>query len=138
MFRQSFALLVLMLVAVPALAWGLEDPVTVTAQRAAELGMIVRSKASGPEAVGVELEFPTTGALQKYQRVELALRDGKKTLLFTTLKEEQTPAGHMIVRFVLDRSKVPQCQLKVVTQDGLSRVGYTLPLKDFIDLENVR
>ena len=138
MLRQSVAVSAVMLLALPGLAWALEEIETVSPERAAELGMIVRAKAAGAAAVGVELEFPTTGELTKFARVELSMREGKKTLFFTELKEEKSPAGHTIVRFLTDRSRVPQITLRVVTQDGLSRVARELAMKDFVDLGKAR
>jgi hypothetical protein len=138
MFRQFLVVWAVILVAVPGVAWGLEEIATLTPEEAAKAGMIVRAQASGPEAVGVQLELPTKGELQHFARVELSIRDGKKTVLFTTLKEERSPEGHVTVGFVLARSLLPQCTLRVVTQDGLSRIAREMAMKDFVDLGKLR
>jgi hypothetical protein len=138
MSKLSVAVLAVAFVALPGLAWALEDVITLTPQQAVALGMIVRAKASGSEAVSVELAFATTGALQKYERVELTIRDGKKLVVFTRLKEEAPMPGHVSVYFIADRAKIPECTLKVVTQDGLSRIGRVLPMKDFVNVADDR
>lgn len=128
-----------LLVALPTLASALEEIESVTPQRATELGMIVRAEAAGPEAVQVELEFPTTGELKGFRRVELKIEEGEKAIFSATLKEETSASGHVIVRFYADRARIPQFELKVVTVgDALSRVGHVLALKDFVDLQKVR
>jgi hypothetical protein len=132
------ALSAVLLLALPGLAWALEEEVTLSPQEAAKLAMIVRAQASGPEAVGVELEFPATGELLHYRRVELDISYGKKRVLFTTLAETSSPAGHKIVGFTAARTMVPQIQLRVVTQDGLSRVARVLVLKDFVNVNDLR
>jgi hypothetical protein len=121
------------------LASALEDVVTITPAQAAELGMIVRAKASGPDAVTVVLEFPTTGELKNHAGVGLTMEDGRKVIFSTRMREERTPDGHVIVSFSADRARLDQIKLKVASQgDGLTRIGRVLPMKDFIRLDQLR
>jgi len=127
------------LLAIPGVTCALEDIELVTPARATELGMIVRAQAAGPDAVAVDLEFPTTGELKGFRGVELRIEDGKKLIFSSTLKEERSEQGHVVVRFYADRARIPQIELKVATRgDALTRVGHVLPLKDFVDLTKVR
>ena len=136
---QSVAVSAVLLAVLPTLACALEEIENVTRQRATELGMIVRAEAAGPDAVHVELEFPTTGELKGFRRVEIRIEDGKKLIFSSALKEETSASGHVIVSFYADRARIPQFELKVVTVgDALSRVGRVLALKDFVDLEKIR
>lgn len=137
--RILFSILTVLFAAVPGLAFALEEIENVTPERATELGMIVRAEAAGPDAVAVDLEFPTTGELKGFRGVELRIEDGKKLIFSSTLKEERSEQGHVVVRFYVDRARIPQIELKVATQgDALSRVGHVLAMKDFIDLTKVR
>jgi hypothetical protein len=136
---RSLAVSAIFLAVFPLAASALEDVDDVTRERAAELGIIVRAKAAGPDAVGVELEFPTSGELKGFRRVEFRIEDGKKLIVASTLKEEESQPGHVVVSFYADRGRIPQIELKVVTVgDALSRVGHVLALKDFVDLEKLR
>ena len=92
---QSVAVSAVLLAVLPTLACALEEIENVTRQRATELGMIVRAEAAGPDAVHVELEFPTTGELKDFRRVEIRIEDGKKLIFSSTLKEETSASGHL-------------------------------------------
>ena len=139
MFRQSVAVSAVLLAAFVNLASALEDVITITPQQAADLGMIVRAQAAGPETVSVQLEFPITGELKNHQGVGLTIEDGRKVIFSTTLREERTPAGHVIVSFSADRARLDQITLKVSTRgDALTRIGRVLAMKDFVGLEKLR
>src|SRR5207253_10501558 len=66
--------------------------------KAKELGMEIRAQPSGPEAVRIELEFPTKGELNLFSRVNLEISDGKKTLLSSSLlpEKESKPARILV------------------------------------------
>ena len=139
MFMRSVVLSAVILATFPTLVCALEDIYTVTRQQATDMGLIFRAKAAGPDAVSVELEFPTTGALKGFQGVQLRIEDGKRLLFYSMLREETLESGHVVVSFYVDRARIPQCELKIATRgDGLTRVGHILPLKDFVDLTKVR
>ena len=71
-----------LLVFAPSRCFALMTVQEVSKERAKELGMEIRSKAAGPNAVWVELEFKTEGELKRFSpennsRVELEIRDGE-------------------------------------------------------------
>jgi hypothetical protein len=136
---RSVAISSIILLALPALASALEEIEIVTKERATELGMIVRTEAAGPDAVHVELEFPIAGELKGFTDVHLEIKTGKKVLFSSSLREDRSQPGHIIVAFYADRARLPEFTLKVGARgDALSRVGHVLPLKDFVDLEKIR
>jgi hypothetical protein len=136
---RSLAISAIVVLALPTLGFALEDPVNVDNELATKLGMIVRAKAAGPDAVSVELEFPTTGDLKGYTGTTVEIKSGKKLLFYSTLRDEPSQPGHVVVNFHLDRSRLPETTLKVTSRgDALTRVGYILALKDFVDLDKVR
>src|SRR5882672_8339154 len=72
----------------------------VSPTRAKELGMEIRAQPSGPDAVRIELEFPTRGELKLFSRVNLEISDGKKPLLSSSLlPEKDSKPGRILVNF---------------------------------------
>jgi hypothetical protein len=136
---RCLAISAIFVLSLPTLGFALEDPVNVDNVLATKLGMIVRAKAAGPDAVAVELEFPTTGDLKGYTGTSVEIKSGKKLIFFTTLRDVPSQPDHVIVSFYLDRARIPETTLKVTARgDALTRVGYILALKDFVDLDKVR
>lgn len=108
----------------------------VTKPRAKELGMEIRAKAAGPEGVKVTLEFDAKGELTSFSRVDLEMREGAKLLFSTTLREQKSAPGHVVVSFVVDRSHLDNVALRVVTSEpALGGAGYDVRVKDFVDVE---
>jgi predicted nicotinamide N-methyase len=110
----------------------------VSKERAKELGMEIRSNAAGPNAVRVELEFETKGELKSFVRVDLIIREGEKSLLFATLREEQSKPGRVVVSFAADRAILDKITLRVVAGAPMNLAGYDIRVKDFVELEKVR
>ena len=116
----------------------------VSKERAKELGMEIRSKAAGPDAVLVELEFETKGELrnfspERFSRVELRIVEGERSLLTAALQEKRPSPGHVVVSFAADRAQLDKITLTVVVGSGqLSGGGYELRLKDLVELEKLR
>ncbi|HEV3145559.1 MAG TPA: hypothetical protein VGZ47_16820 [Gemmataceae bacterium] len=134
----KFSVVLVLLLAMPSLGCAFESIDIVTKERAKELGVEIRWNPAGPDAVRVVLEFETKGELKSYTRVELAMHEGDKLLMSSTLREEEAKPGHVVVSFAADRKKLPQIQLRVVTQNGGERTGYEISVKDFVDLEKLR
>jgi hypothetical protein len=135
------SVLAFLLAAAPSLCCALEDTVTVTPEQAKELGLEIKAKASGKDAVFVVLEFETNGKLKGYSRAELEMKDEGKLLLRSTLREDKSPSGRVVVSFAADRTKLSELTMKVVieyTDGGAGRVGYVLPVKEFVDLKKLR
>jgi hypothetical protein len=103
MILQIAALVVLLVVA-PNSSHAFESIEIVTKERAKALGLEIRSNAAGPDAVRIELEFAIQGELKDYHRVALELYDGGKLLATSTLKEEESKAGRVIVSCAADRA----------------------------------
>jgi hypothetical protein len=111
----------------------------VSRDRARELGLEIRAKPAGPDAVRIELEFELKGALKKYDRVELEFRDGKKLLVTTALREEHPKSGRIVVSFAADRAHLDKATLMMVVMDvPLGGSGYQIRVKDFVELEKLR
>ncbi|MGI8980265.1 MAG: hypothetical protein ACR2FY_13650 [Pirellulaceae bacterium] len=129
----------LLVVVFPSLCCALESIEYVTKERATALGLEIRSHAAGPDAVLVELEFETKGELKEYSRVALEMHDGERLLLSSTLREEKSPPGRVVVSFAAERTMQDKFTLKVVTQHSpRTRTGHVLRIKEFVDLEKVR
>ena len=130
---------VALLVATSGECYALMSIELVSVDRAKALGLEVRAHAAGPDVVRVELEFETQGKLKDYSRVDLELRDGGRLLSSSTLREEPSKPGRIVVGFAADRTKLDQMTLRVVVQHSpRSRTGYDVRVKDFVDLEKVR
>jgi hypothetical protein len=134
---SGFALIFLV-ATTPNRSYALELIEIVTKERAKTLGLEIRSSAAGPDAIRVELEFEIKGDLKSYHRVALEMHEGDKLLASSTLKEEESKKGHVIVSFAADRAKLGQFRLKVVTLNDDGRNGHVIKVKDFVDLEKLR
>ena len=133
-----FVLAVLLVVA-PNRSYALESIEIVTKERAKALGLEIRTNAAGPDAVRVVLEFETKGELKDYHRVALELYDGEKLLVTSTLKEDESKEGRVVVAFAADRAKLDLFTLKVVTQRGpRDRTGHVIQVKNFVELDKLR
>jgi hypothetical protein len=132
------SVLAVLLTVAPNRSYALELIETVTKEQAKLLGLQIRSNAAGTDAVLIVLEFETKGELKNYHRVALELHDRGKLLATSTLKEEESKPGRVVVSFAADRAKLDQFTLKVVTQSGLERVGHVIRVKDFVKLDKLR
>lgn len=112
----------------------------VSNKRAKELGMEIRTKASGPNAVWVELEFKPEGKLKDFSHVSLEIREGKKLLVgYAALREKRSSSGSVVVSFMAHRAFLDKITLTVVVADvPLGSSGYELRVKDLVELEKVR
>ncbi len=70
--------------------------------------------------------------LKSFERVTLEITDGGKLLLSSTLKEEKSSDGHVIVSFTAGRAMLEKMTLRVVTGLGM-RDCHDLRLKDFVE-----
>lgn len=130
-----------LLAATPSLCCALEEIELVTQERAKELGLEIKSSAAGPDHVVVLLEFETKGELKDYSLVVLEMREEEKLLLQSTLGEEKSQPGRVVVRFYADRNKLDKLTMKVVVEysdGGAGRVGHVLRVKEFVDLKKLR
>ena len=113
----------------------------VSTERAKALGIDVRVKASGPKHVRVELEFKTEGELKHFSHVSMEIRDGKEMLVgYAPMEAKRTNSGTVVCTFIASRAYLDKIALRIVEVEGLptNMVGHDLPLRDFVDLENLR
>ena len=133
----SIMTLLLALSSTPCLA--MIEIADVSPARSKELGMEIRAQPSGPDAVRIELEFPTKGELKLFSRVNLEITDGKKPLLSSSLlPEKDSKPGRILVNFIADRAQLDKITLMVMVGEFDGRVGYELRVKDFVDLTKLR
>jgi len=135
----KFSAVALLLLAIPRCSFALEDLDVVTKERAKELGLVIQWNPAGSDVVRVVLEFEPKGELKNYKRVELAMYEGDRLLMSSSLREEEAKPGYVVVSFAADRKKLDQIEMKIVVQYGpRSRTGHVLPLKEFVNLEKAR
>ena len=133
LLHLSVLTLLLALSSTPCLA--LIEIADVNKDRARELDMEIRAQPSGPDAVRIELEFPTKGDLKLFSRVNLEISDGKKLLLSSSLlPEKDSKPGRILVNFTADRAQLNKINLMVMVGELDGRTGYLIKVKDFVDL----
>ena len=107
--------------------------------RAKEMGIEVRSRAAGPNAVWVELEFETEAELKSFSHVSLEIREGKKLLVgYAALRERRSDSGTVVVSFMASRAYLDRITLRIVVGAARSMAGHDLRVKDFVDLRKAR
>ena len=142
----SISVLAVLLAVAPSPCFAMTEVYHVSRERAKELGMAIRSKASGTNAVWVELEFKAEGRLKDYDpehrnsRVELRIMEGERLLLgYAAMRETRASSGSIVVGFMTDRAYLEKITLWVVVGSGeLSGGAYELRVKDFVEPEKVR
>lgn len=129
---------VLLLLAIQSVSFALMSLDIVTVKRAEELGLQIRANAAGPDAVRIELEFPTNDKLKGFERVDLIVEEGTLRL-HSTLKDESSAPGTAQVGFAADRQNLKSLTLRVVCRHGQrSLVGHDIKVKDFVDLNAIK
>src|SRR5262245_12112881 len=107
--------------------------------------MEVRAKAVGPNNVQVVLEFKVEGSLKEYdgrfkERSGVYLRIGERDNLTvsTSLREDRSKPGRVVVSFTTNRTQLDKVTLSVGVPGAPGTVGgtyYELPVKDFVELK---
>ena len=134
----GISVLTLLLVTTPSVCFALMSIEHVSKERAKELGMEIRTKQAGPDGARIELEFETKGELKSFVRVDLEIREGEKSWLSATLREEQSKPGRVVVSFAADRVNLDKITLRVVVGAPMNLTGYDIRVKDFVELEKAR
>jgi hypothetical protein len=141
----SIVVFVVLLGVAPRACFALWDVLPVSKEKAKELGLLVRTRASGPNHVGVELEFKTEGNFKAFipggkfndlALVQLWIGQGDNTHVTAALKEDRSQAGRVVVGFIADRVQLDQSNLRVMvpyTDGGLGGITYVLRVKDFVE-----
>ena len=134
----GISVLTLLLVTTPSVCFALMSIEHVSKERAKELGMEIRTKQAGPDGARIELEFETKGELKSFVRVDLEIREGEKSWLSATLREEQSKPGRVVVSFAADRATLDKITLRVVVGAPGNLTGHDIRVKDFVNLEKAR
>jgi hypothetical protein len=111
--------------------------VSVSKERAKELGMEVRSQPAGPNLVCVELEFKAEGELKNFSLVNLRLGEGDNPQLTAPLRKGRSKPGRVAVSFTADRAHLDSSILWVMPEI-LPEIVYQLRMKDFVEPEKGR
>jgi hypothetical protein len=111
--------------------------VSVSTERAKELGIEVRSQPAGPNLVRVELEFKAEGELKNFSLVNLRLGEGDNPPLTAPLRKGRSKPGRIAVSFTADRAHLDKSTLWVMPEI-LPEIVYQLRIKDFVEPEKVR
>lgn len=144
-----FALAFALLTAFSNSSYALIRVADLSADRARMMGIEVRSKASGPNHVRLEINFKREGALESFDpgrhgRVEMRLRDGdnsisrgKRTLIVAPLQIKQTEPGRVRVTLTARRDQVSRMSVMIHVMQDLSMAAFNLELKEFVDLKKI-
>lgn len=105
-------------------------------------GITMKASQNGDAGIKVCLEFKKKGWLEKFTYAELQMIDEKgKHLVSATL--QPNPIHHRqaedltTVSFSADASQLPRCRFLVVCYgSNEGDVGYTLDVRDFLDMTN--
>ncbi len=137
----NLSVLLVLLVAAPSPCFALREIALLTKKDAKELGIEVRAKPSGPEAIWLELEFKPEGKLKEFTHVELKMIGGEKSFVFSTaLRETRSSSGSILVTFTASRAYFEKITLSLVMHSPREAGDHTyeLRMKDFVDLEKIR
>ena len=133
-------LAVLLVAASPCFALWLIAPVS--KEGAKKLGMEVRTTATGPNHVIVQLEFKTEGKFEEFSpegkfkdrsRVELRIGEGDNPPVTAPLREDRSKPGRVVVSFTSDRTQLEKLKLWVMVPESLGGTIYDLRVKDFVE-----
>ena len=131
----SIAAFAILLVA-PRPCLALWSVMSVSKEKAKDVGVEVRSEPAGPNRVSVELEIKTDGALKRFKEgisVGLQVGDRHNPSLTARLQEDRSKPGRVVVSFTADRTELDKLALWVYVPGELGRGIYKLRVKDFIE-----
>jgi hypothetical protein len=129
-------------VVAPSPCFALTLMVPVSKEGAKELGMDVRTTATGPNHVIVQLEFKTEGKFKEFSpegkfkdgsRVELRIGEGDNPTVTAPLREDRSKPGRVVVSFTADRTQLDKLKLWVIVPEPDGRIIYDLRVKDFVE-----
>ena len=130
-FNLFVMAVLLLVVSSPCFAlWGHEN---VSKARAKELGMEFRSEPTGPNEVGVDLEFKTEGELKNFSQVDLRIGEGDNPPVTAPLREDRSKPGRVAVRFYADRGQLDKLSLWIRVPGGAGGTIYHLRAGDFVE-----
>lgn len=122
-----------LLVAAPAVCFGLMRIGLVSKEKAKELGVEVRVEGTGSE-VWVTLELKKGSKLLKdFSHVSLELRDGEELIVGYAPMEVETKESGKMLRFMVGRDFLEKVTLRVVTGVPSNYGGHDLRVKEFVE-----
>ena len=147
--KTTFNIFVLavLLLGVPSPCFALWEIAPVSKERAKELGMQVRTTATGPNHVIVDLEFKTEGKFKEFSpegkfkdfsRVDLRIGEGDNPPVTAALREDRSKPGRVVVSFTADRGQLDKINLWVMVPAPLGGTAYDLRVKDFVEIKKDR
>jgi hypothetical protein len=137
----NISVLAFLLLTAPSLCFAMREIAPLTREQAKGMGIELRAKPAGPDAVWLELEFKPEGKLKEFTHVELMMTEGEKSVVISaTLRETRSSSGSVLVTFTASRTHVEKTTLSIVMRSPREAGDHTyeLKMKDFVDLENVR
>jgi hypothetical protein len=133
--------LMCLLMAGSSQCFALREIARLTKEEAKGMGIEVRAKAAGPDAIWLELEFKPEDRLKDFTHVELSMTEGEKSVVvFAALREKRSISGSVVVTFTTGRAYLEKTTLSVVMHSPGEAGDHTfqLRMKEFVDLEKVR
>jgi hypothetical protein len=110
----NISVLILLLFAAPSQCCAMMVIEDVSKARAKELGVEVRSKMIGTNAVYVWLEFKTKGELKDFQHAQLEITAGERSVVSATLLPDRPSPDSVVVFFSADPATMPTCTVWIV------------------------
>lgn len=126
------------LVVASGVCFALWDVDVVTKDRAKQLGLEIRSTASGTSHVSVELEFKVDGPLKSFSEVHLRLGTRENLVLSTTLREDRSKPGRILCSFAVDSAQLDKLTLSILVpfrDGGAGGTVHEIRVKDFVEVK---
>ena len=114
----------------------------VSEERAAELGLNVRSEKTSSGALRITVEFKTEGELKIFSeatrgnRVELQVGDFENPETVAALREDRSTPGRLIVHLSTDRTQIDKTSIWIIRP--AAGIADVIRLKDFVDVGQVQ
>lgn len=127
----TFLALLLLLCGPPAPCFADYDVADVSAARAKELGIAVRSQPSANNDVWVQVEFQTAGPLKEFRWADLELTQGGKRLVTAALMPRKPTRDSTQLDFYIDPAALTNATVTIFVADQpLGGTGYRLKMRD--------
>ena len=137
----KISILALLLVTAPNVCFALREIMYLTKDQAQGMGIELRAKPAGTNAVWLELEFKPEGKLNDFTHVELNMADKEKShVVSTSLREKRSSSGSVVVSLLLAGRYLEKTSLSIVMHSPREAGDHTceLRMKDFVDLKKLQ
>jgi len=132
-----------LLLVVAGSCFGMISLGTLDKERAAKMGIVMKSRPNGDAGTKVWLEFKQKDAFKNFTYAELRMKDDdgnhqlSAMLRVNPVHHKQT-ADITSVVFSADPTQLKNCEFWVVCNNAMEGVGYILKVSDFLDLEALK